>query len=1023
MEEINTIRKDKHSVYQDDDEFLKEFDALFNLAFIEKRKLSLTDQDDFNKYTFSNFLTSTPQSSAGKKVHSINYDVENNKQVSIKGSDGCSSNSSSSGVSEEDCYNSNNSKKKGISSCKKLNNLNKDFSETCKIIDSLLEPITTISNSNSNSNNDNTINKNDFNEYDNLIISPKFSSQLSENKAISSNSLLTIVKENEIDMDEFLELVKSKTKYDQFNKKCSSMSTTSSTSLLSNEEKFYHHHVIQKNNDDTDLDESDDFGPANSSMVEENHHNQNFVTLTSVLKSSSKIKSLAAKEVANNLFIDDISSIQNDNIINDLAATETCIKTFKSTKSSTRSYKRKNTNYHYHQKTNHNENLHKNLSNTLIQLLIMVLAINNNKTNNNQIKKNNKSNYLSKLNKIRKYKHNNNSNSSYNSSSSNNSSHKNNLLNVSNDLLKKAIDYQLLDLLTNNLAKQNEMSNINSKKYCCSYNKSNSLTIQHHHLGNLHSTGRSKNNKSLKLKRNQQYQINHRLNLLEIPNIDDPLIFIDNLYDQLLARRKSDHHLENLNSNQLNTSNSSSTRSTSNNFNSTIGCNLSTDSVHDEEIENEELELNKQSVEQDNANLSLNNPNNHAELLYYNQNDFSHINLYSIDTNVSDALSLANETNLLDMNQNLVDWNYDTTTDICNITNNINDTLTTKLNSNIDHANDENNHCLEIDLEPNDSFNQMDYYETESCNHTKSTENINGFINRDANNNYFERSKNLNLEEENIEQDKKYNSECEFQIKQIEIKNNIDRESLMSSSSTSIATWPTITASLSSINTFDSVSKLTKSKLSSTSSSSSIASSSYLNDNFESIENLYLTHKNDSLRNQNSFVIKNKSLIKPIYYVNSIGNFPCNFLPLSYFLKPFNNIINSVNYYRLFGRKSFLTTSSIPPPQPSTDCKYLNSASNLASSYSSTNQTTVSFVNSTPKLISSVFDSVLKSIKFFILTKNVIFVPLLLFLLNSKANDTLMTSDKSLNLLTFNDTRTTIAATAVFSTLMTLYCP
>jgi hypothetical protein len=1025
MEESNILTHEKQTIYQDDDEFLKEFDTLFNLAFIDKQKLTLNNQNDFCKSNLSNFLTSTPQSSTVNKLHDVNFEVDCKKQHFVTGRERFSNNSSSSGVSEEDGCNSNNSNKKNCTApCKKKNS--KGFSQAFKIIDSLLEPMNTINSGNTISNNDNKINRNDFNEYDNLIINPKFSAQISENNAMNSNSLVTIVKNKELDIDEFLELVKSKTKYDQLNKKCSSTSTASSTSLLSNEEKFYHH-VIQRNNDDTDLDESDDFGPANSSMVEENHHNQNFVSLTSVLKSSSKIKSsLAAKEAVNNLFIDDISSIQND-----IAATETCIKAFKSTKSSTRSYKRKNSNYHYHHKTNQRENLHKNLSNTLIQLLIMILAINNNNNNNNnynnrnQIKKSNKSNYLSKLNKMRKYKYNNNNNSSYNSSSSNNSSNKNNLLNASNGLLKKAIDYQLLDLLTNNLTRQNEIRNVNSKKYCCSYNKCNSLTIEHHQLNNLYSTTKSKNNKNLFLKRKQQSHINHRLNLLEIPNIDDPLIFIDNLYDQLLARRKSDHQLENLNTILLNSSNSSSTKSTSNNFNSTIGCNLSTDSAHDEDIENEELEQNIPTIsilQEENPNLSLSNPNNQE--LYYNQNDFSHINLYSIDTNVSDAVSLANETNLLDINQNLVDWNYDATTDICNITNNINNTLTIKLNCNLDNIDQLNDNCpdsSDFNLELNDSFNQIGYFETETCNGISANSNMNDNINRDANNNY-DNSKNRNLEEENFKQVKNYESQCE--IKEIEVKNSIDKISLESSSSTSIATWPT-TTSLSSINTFESVSKLTKSLINlSSSSSSSISSSSLSNKNFEDVEklNLKTINQNDRLINYNSLIIKNNGLIKPIYYVNTITNFPCNFLPLSYFLKPFNNIKNSMNYLKFIGQKSFLTNSSMQSTEPSSSCKYYNSTTNLASSTSS-NLTTVSCLNSTPKFIKIIFDSVIKSIKFLIITKNVIFLPLLLFLLNSKANDTLVSSDRSLNLLTFNDTRTTIAATAIFSTLMTLYCP
>jgi hypothetical protein len=1014
MEETNTIGHEKQSIYQNDDEFLKEFDTLFNLAFIEKRKLTLTNKDDLRKFTFTDFLTSTPQSSTENKHLDVNFEVDSKKQLPVKGSEGCSSNSSSSGISEEDGYNSNNSnKKKCIASCKKINK--NEFSETYKIIDSLLEPITTTNSINYNSNNDNTINRNDLNEYDNLIISPKFSNKIFQKKGINSNSLVTVVKNNEIDMDEFLELVKSKTKYDQYNKKYSSMSTTSSTSLLSNEEKFYHHRVIQRNNDDTDLDESDDFGPVNSSMVEENHQNQNFVTLTSVLKSSSKKKSssLAAKEASNNLFIDDISSIQND-----IAATETCIKTFKSSKS-TRSYKRKNSNYNYHPKTSQNESLQKNLSNTLIQLLIMILAINN----NNQFKKPNKSNYLSKLNKMRKYKYNN-SNISHNSSSSINSNNKNNLLNVSNDLLKKAIDYQLLDLLSNNLSKQNEMSKINNNKYCCSYNKSNSLTIQHHHLNNLYSQNKSKNNKNPKFKRHQQSQINHRLNLLEIPNIDDPLIFIDNLYDQLLARRKSVDQLENMDAVVLNTSNSSSTKSTSNNFNSTIGCNLSTDSVHDEDIENEELEINKPTItlfEQDNPNNSLNNANNNPEL-YYNQNDFSHINLYSDDTNVSDAVSLSDETNLLDINQNLIDWNYDTTTDICSITNNINNTLTTKLNSNlgnIDQFNDKSLDSSDINLESNDSFNQIDYYEIEACNEMMPNTSI--IMNRDANNNY-DNSRNLNLEEENAERDKKYESNCELQ--EIEVKNSVDRKSLEGSSSTSIATWPS-SASVSSINTFDSVSKLSKSINFSSPSSSSISSSSSLKNNLQVIEKIYLKSINQNDLSANyKFVMANNNLIKPIYYVNTISNFPCNFLPLSYFLKPFNNIKNSINYLRLAGQKSLFatTTGSMSLPIPQSPRIYHDSTNNLSCS-SSSNLMPVSSVNSTPKFINIIFDSLIKSIKFLILTKNVIFVPLLLFLLNSKANDTLMASDRTLNLLTFNDTKTTIAATAIFSTLMTFYCP
>lgn len=127
-----------------------------------------------------------------------------------------------------------------------------------------------------------------------------------------------------------------------------------------------------------------------------------------------------------------------------------------------------------------------------------------------------------------------------------------------------------------------------------------------------------------------------KLNQLEIPNIDDPILFIDTIYNQLLAN------------------NIQTMPVSRHSFDVTYSTCSSTHSLSPRELPS----LNT---------ISINNNKNQDELdtvndLFYNNNDFSFIDLYSNHTN--DLISVCDNTKDIEIKNRLIDWNYDTDAEI-----------------------------------------------------------------------------------------------------------------------------------------------------------------------------------------------------------------------------------------------------------------------------------------------------------------------------------------------------------------------
>jgi hypothetical protein len=174
---------------------------------------------------------------------------------------------------------------------------------------------------------------------------------------------------------------------------------------------------------------------------------------------------------------------------------------------------------------------------------------------------------------------------------------------------------------------------------------------------------------------------------LEIPNIDDPILFIDTLYNQLLANKSSkDDDSMSMHSSKSTTSCTNTNASDYSSYfkrfklsdysshsaylkNYCLVNNISCASNENNEKEGlSDLSRNESSHSLSSRfNNSILNFNNDEEMCqtdntfnnnYYNNNDFSFIDLYSNKTNLSNTSTTTKDC-LLSINKNLIDWNYD----------------------------------------------------------------------------------------------------------------------------------------------------------------------------------------------------------------------------------------------------------------------------------------------------------------------------------------------------------------------------
>lgn len=180
--------------------------------------------------------------------------------------------------------------------------------------------------------------------------------------------------------------------------------------------------------------------------------------------------------------------------------------------------------------------------------------------------------------------------------------------------------------------------------------------------------------------------------LLEIPNIDDPILFIDTLYNQLLANKSSkDDDSMSMYSSKSTTSCTNTNASDYSSYfkrfklsdyssnsaylkkNYCLVNNISCASNDNNAKEGDndclsDLSRNESSNSLSSRfNNSILNFNNDEEMCqtdntfnnnYYNNNDFSFIDLYSNKTNLSNTSTTTKDC-LLSINKNLIDWNYD----------------------------------------------------------------------------------------------------------------------------------------------------------------------------------------------------------------------------------------------------------------------------------------------------------------------------------------------------------------------------
>jgi hypothetical protein len=208
--------------------------------------------------------------------------------------------------------------------------------------------------------------------------------------------------------------------------------------------------------------------------------------------------------------------------------------------------------------------------------------------------------------------------------------------------------------------------------------KLNAFFYDEHHL--------DKKSNSSRLYKNKKRKSNKRPKMLEIPNIEDPLLFIDTLYNQLLEKSlnttqtttttttmsSSNYNCNCLSVNcncdsiflsesmslyeqPLDLSPSSSSMITSSKSTSEHSTQNSINNNFKQPTENLVTCASDQANEEEHSVLSINTNN------FYNNDDFSFINLYSNRTNLSDnsEFNSIDRNCLLSLNKNLIDWNYE----------------------------------------------------------------------------------------------------------------------------------------------------------------------------------------------------------------------------------------------------------------------------------------------------------------------------------------------------------------------------